>query len=566
LNKLETDVRVALVSKDAILVDSLTRKLLDTDDDNQARMDIQFSSEPETIGDPISLDIVIYDLDTVDGDLQKATLNILEYKNINPSIRIVLIGGRKDIASALALERIAPLIERTLSKPLVSGQLLITIGMVSQQINHGLIDQSAPKAKRLNFLRASIATVLLIAVIFFLLDNSKNQKIIQASLSEVKLTTSASQKLASIAIDSTENRNADIIFKLALSAQNEGKLIIPKGKNALFFLNHVLDIDPYHEGAYRAKLGLLEQLRLTFPQSLSLSNFEQADRIIEALIDGDPFNKENGELRKALNRTIDRRPPENGQFLVASKSEQLAETVELAEAARPVNKLLLALDNEENQNNTLDAIYGAIKVGNLIPPNTNSAYSLLIKALLEKSLTEVSLDSAQKALASELIQAAKQNLVKSELTEASNKIKYIRNLDSDHSQLPELRSMLISKRNSKVIDKEMMVGGNGKPPSTSIELQLSTIPFKVVSRVKAAYPKRALKFDIEGWVEVEYQVSEAGRAVNINVVDAEPKGVFEKSAIKAIKKWRFSPSVDSATGQPVLSKPTSSKFNFSLRS
>ena len=58
------------------------------------------------------------------------------------------------------------------------------------------------------------------------------------------------------------------------------------------------------------------------------------------------------------------------------------------------------------------------------------------------------------------------------------------------------------------------------------------------------YPARALTKNIEGYVELEFEISISGETYDITVIDAQPRGVFERSAIKAVQRWRFAPSSD----------------------
>ena len=64
---------------------------------------------------------------------------------------------------------------------------------------------------------------------------------------------------------------------------------------------------------------------------------------------------------------------------------------------------------------------------------------------------------------------------------------------------------------------------------------------QVVEHVAPKYPTshRAL---VNGWVKLEVRVDSEGRAVNMQIVDAFPKRVFERSARKAVMKWKFSKS------------------------
>lgn len=63
------------------------------------------------------------------------------------------------------------------------------------------------------------------------------------------------------------------------------------------------------------------------------------------------------------------------------------------------------------------------------------------------------------------------------------------------------------------------------------------------------YPPRALRNGIEGWVELEFTVTEAGAVGDILVLDSRPAGVFERAAIEAVASWRFRPRA--VNGRPV---------------
>ncbi len=62
---------------------------------------------------------------------------------------------------------------------------------------------------------------------------------------------------------------------------------------------------------------------------------------------------------------------------------------------------------------------------------------------------------------------------------------------------------------------------------------------RALVKVKPDYPQRALALHIEGWVKVQYDINEAGRVINIRVLDARPRNLFEREVRQAMKKWRF---------------------------
>jgi len=199
----------------------------------------------------------------------------------------------------------------------------------------------------------------------------------------------------------------------------------------------------------------------------------------------------------------------------------------------------------------------------------------LLESTTNQTISETELSAAKSKLANQLIQTAKQDVRDSQLNKANKSIRYIRSLDGGHAELPELQAMIKGKRDSLRAEENRIAATASEPTiavannstANSIENRSSGLAsFKVLKRVEPEYPKRAYNFDIEGWVEVEYQVNELGKAVNVKVLQAQPKRIFNKSAIKAIKAWTFEPSTDLATGKPVMSKISSSKFNFALDS
>jgi len=63
-------------------------------------------------------------------------------------------------------------------------------------------------------------------------------------------------------------------------------------------------------------------------------------------------------------------------------------------------------------------------------------------------------------------------------------------------------------------------------------------------RVNPMYPPRAAARGIKGWVLVEFTVTREGTTENIAVVDADPKGVFERAATNAVEKYRYKPKIE----------------------
>jgi protein TonB len=68
--------------------------------------------------------------------------------------------------------------------------------------------------------------------------------------------------------------------------------------------------------------------------------------------------------------------------------------------------------------------------------------------------------------------------------------------------------------------------------------------FMVISRIPPQYPYRAQRRGIEGWVKLSLLITEQGSVQDLVVVEAEPEGVFDNAAIRAVSKWKFKPRIE----------------------
>ncbi len=63
----------------------------------------------------------------------------------------------------------------------------------------------------------------------------------------------------------------------------------------------------------------------------------------------------------------------------------------------------------------------------------------------------------------------------------------------------------------------------------------------LIKSVQPAYPQDVERRKIQGWVELDFTVNEAGEVKDLGVHQADPSGVFEKAAMKAVGQWRYKP-------------------------
>lgn len=73
-------------------------------------------------------------------------------------------------------------------------------------------------------------------------------------------------------------------------------------------------------------------------------------------------------------------------------------------------------------------------------------------------------------------------------------------------------------------------------------------------RIPPSYPRSAQRRGIEGVVTVAFTITKNGTVSDPEVIDAEPANIFNKEALRAIKKWKFKPRV--VDGEPQARRAT----------
>ncbi|NKF50451.1 energy transducer TonB [Shewanella sp. WXL01] len=86
---------------------------------------------------------------------------------------------------------------------------------------------------------------------------------------------------------------------------------------------------------------------------------------------------------------------------------------------------------------------------------------------------------------------------------------------------------------------------------------------KSIYRAEPVYPISAARQGIEGWVTMSFNVNTSGNVENVVVIEQDESGLFEQSAIEALKKWRYRPK--HINGNPVASKDLTVELAFTIK-
>ncbi|MGC6475423.1 MAG: energy transducer TonB [Parvibaculales bacterium] len=104
------------------------------------------------------------------------------------------------------------------------------------------------------------------------------------------------------------------------------------------------------------------------------------------------------------------------------------------------------------------------------------------------------------------------------------------------------------------IDKPKIDDANAMDTSFMYQSGGANIPVDgdalAIVRVPPRYPNRALSRGVEGWVLLEFTINEVGQAVDIFVVEAEPATMFNRSAMNAVRKWKYRPKTEDGRAVP----------------
>ncbi|GGY88865.1 MULTISPECIES: energy transducer TonB [Shewanella] len=83
-----------------------------------------------------------------------------------------------------------------------------------------------------------------------------------------------------------------------------------------------------------------------------------------------------------------------------------------------------------------------------------------------------------------------------------------------------------------------------------------------IVRIEPQYPIAAARDGKEGWVQLSFTITETGSVDDVEVIDADPKRIFDREAIRALRKWKYKPKI--VDGKPQRQPGQKVQLDFKL--
>ena len=245
--------------------------------------------------------------------------------------------------------------------------------------------------------------------------------------------------------------------------------------------------------------------------------------------------------------------PERLAFL----SAQLAKSRERARRAQSRQKadshVAATSAPDELQTRALSLAAERMQSGRLIEPEGDSARFYVEQALRMDPNTNAA-QAARQSLALALLTEAHGAIDRhdfvhaSAVLDAAAGIAAPTNVDSLREQMANARSRAETEAAARPQPDRppepanalasAAAGGSSPGPAPAV---VHANSLTLIKSVDPVYPKKAELDRIEGWVELEFTVTATGSVRDIAVHAANPAGVFNEAAVRALAQWRYKP-------------------------
>jgi TonB family protein len=353
-------------------------------------------------------------------------------------------------------------------------------------------------------------------------------------------TTDAPPELATM----TEPDDDAAIRKARLAADAD-ILVFPENQSALHYYGRVLNADPGNEVAMAELDAVLTRVAQTVTQSLEAEEFEEAYAIAVLVAKQKPEHPLVRETQQTLDAHTENLVAKAIQHVQDGNDAQADEVlaaaaalpdrnpgyfVAIRESMAEIREVRQAADRDRNQRAQMaanqaraawvESVRRAIAQGNLIEPAGASAHDLLA----ESNNWSAERGQLTSELLTALTETAQSNINNNRLDGVEALLVAASELGGEPVVLDDIRASLerayIEAKSSRIAQMTELVQ---------------------IKREPVRYPRRALRLNLTGWVDVLFTITPSGKTADIEINRADPESVFDDAAIAAVEDWEFEP-------------------------
>lgn len=310
-------------------------------------------------------------------------------------------------------------------------------------------------------------------------------------------------------------------------ALGSGALIEPAEQSAHFYIESAHTLAPNDPSVQQARTDVAARLLAEARQAVTAGNAEAADRWANAAAESGADPGDTDALHAAAQ-----------QLRGAAKADQVVHTEALFNQRLAQGRLVEPAADS--------AKYYLEQLAQAEPA---SAATLAARTAFETRL----LDEAHAAVTAQNLPAARRWLAEAQSAGAAPAGIAAAQAEINAAQKPSAEAAPIATAAAPPVT----------PPAAAPAVRASAAPAAAatdISYVNAStltrthyvppeYPPGAREQGISGWVDVQFTVQADGALNEVTVTGAQPAGVFEQSALDAVRHWRYQPMLKD--GAPV---------------
>ena len=228
-------------------------------------------------------------------------------------------------------------------------------------------------------------------------------------------------------------------------------------------------------------------------------------------------------LEEAARAALDAGKPEDADKLSAAALEQGSDPARI-EALREDAQQLRTGAHTQALAQLRERFTERVAEGHLLDPDADSAKFYLAQ-LAQQDGAGAETAQARASFAARLLDEARLKVKAQDFAPAQRDISEARVAGADAGQLASVVAELDAAQAA------------GQQAASAVNEGILTR----TRYVAAKFPDVARTRDISGWVDLEFTVAADGTVSEAHVLGAEPAGVFEQSALDAVRRWRYQP-------------------------